>query len=65
MRSEMVDCPQCLGMGTIHGAQLCNNCGGRGEVASHLLKRMLPSNSPREVYFRGARINTTRKGTKS
>jgi hypothetical protein len=58
---EKVPCVTCEGSGNTHHG-ICVICGGVGEVAKRE-KRMLPSN-PRSLYFRGALINTTRKGTK-
>jgi DnaJ-class molecular chaperone len=57
----MTPCLTCEGSGeTARG--ICVICGGKGEVAERQ-KRMLRL-TPRQTYFRGALINTTRKGTK-
>jgi DnaJ-class molecular chaperone len=53
--TEYVDCPRCRGLGTHNGIELCDNCGGRGEVAQRQ-KRVLPSNS-RRTFFRGALVS--------
>lgn len=61
--SELIDCPKCKGLGTHNGVEICDDCGGRGEVAQRQ-KHVLTSAPSRQTFYRGARINTARKGTK-
>ena len=58
--TDMIDCSRCNGLGTRNGLTLCDECGGRGEVAQRQ-QRMLTS-PPAQRFYRGALINTTRKG---
>ena len=56
---RMVMCHVCQGEGDISGGK-CYHCFGLGKIE----KRVLPSETRQQTFFRGALINTTRKGTK-
>lgn len=55
-------CTLCDGSGQALTA-VCPRCDGIGKIAQRT-QRVLPSNTRQQKFFRGALINTTRKGTK-
>jgi DnaJ-class molecular chaperone len=57
----MITCVTCEGSGTTTGGA-CIICGGMGRVAQRQ-KRVLDSPS-RQVFYRGALINSKSKGSK-
>jgi DnaJ-class molecular chaperone len=60
---KMIPCNTCEGSGAVGSGSECVICGGIGRVAQRQ-KVVIPSDSPKKVYFRGALINQRHKGTK-